>query len=154
MGRRWRMKLNVTSILILTEIFPSVHETCYLKTLILHLAITEILTRDHSLSNSLFHLTDDVRINTFKYHVLCADGKISIRVNLLYYRFFHRRPIQQLCFFPVGLSSLPGDRRNFNTLKTCWKCRINDKRPTGKKHTAVGWDEGGKISKIINQFWL
>ena len=91
------MKLNVTSILILTEIFPSVHETCYLKTLILHLAITEILTRDHSLSNSLFHLTDDVRINTFKYHVLCADGKISIRVNLLYYRFFHRRPIQQLC---------------------------------------------------------
>ena len=23
-------------------------------------------------------------------------------------------------------------------------------RPTGKKHTTVGWDDGGKIGKIIN----
>ena len=28
--------------------------------------------------------------------------------------------------------------------------RINDERPTGKKHTTVGWDDGGKIGKIIN----
>ena len=33
---------------------------------------------------------------------------------------------------------------------TSWKCRINDERPTGKKHTSVGWDDGGKIGKIIN----
>ena len=33
--------------------------------------------------------------------------------------------------------------------KTCQKCRINDERPTGKKNTTVGWDDGGKIGKII-----
>ena len=26
--------------------------------------------------------------NTFKYHVLCTDGKISVRINLLFYLFF------------------------------------------------------------------
>ena len=30
------------------------------------------------------------------------------------------------------------------------KCRIKDGRPTGNKHTFVGWDDGGKIGKIIN----
>jgi hypothetical protein len=25
-----------------------------------------------------------------------------------------------------------------------------NERPTGKKHTNVGWDEGGKMGKIIN----
>ena len=30
---------------------------------------------------------------TFKYHVSCPDGKISVRINLLFYLFFHRRPI-------------------------------------------------------------
>ena len=33
------------------------------------------------------------------------------------------------------------------TNKNCWKC-INDERPTGMKHTTVGWDDGGKICKI------
>ena len=27
---------------------------------------------------------------------LCTDGKISVRINLLFYLFFHRRPIQHL----------------------------------------------------------
>ena len=40
--------------------------------------------------------------------------------------------------------------RNFNTHNTCRKCCINNERPTGKKHTNVGWVEGGKIGKIIN----
>ena len=44
----------------------------------------------------------------------------------------------------------PGDRRNFNTYKTLLKCRINNERSTRKKHTTVGWDDGGKIDKIIN----
>ena len=39
-------------------------------------------------------------INSFKYHVSCTDGKMSVRINLLFYLFFHRRPI------PVGLSLL------------------------------------------------
>ena len=43
----------------------------------------------------------------------------------------------------------PGDRRNFNTHKTCWKCRINNESPTGKKHTTVGRNDGGKIGIII-----
>ena len=30
------------------------------------------------------------------------------------------------------------------------KCCINNERPTGKKHTTVRWDDGGKIGKIIN----
>ena len=129
----------------------------------------------------------------------------AIRINLLFYLFFHRPLIQQLCFFSVGLSSLirhfqqflwvlkfilspglgswqlefksliivivgflnfqafflvvtwpellildfkslmwgevcilpkPGDRSNFNTHKTCWKFRINDERPTEKKHNS------------------
>ena len=36
----------------------------------------------------------------------------------------------------------PGDRKNY---KTCWKCRVNDERPTGKK-TTCEWDDGGKIN--------
>ena len=35
-------------------------------------------------------------LNTFKYHVSWTDEKISVRINLLFYLFFHRRPIQQL----------------------------------------------------------
>ena len=30
------------------------------------------------------------------------------------------------------------------TYKTCWKCCNNNERPTGKKHTNVGWDDDGK----------
>jgi hypothetical protein len=40
-----------------------------------------------------------------------------------------------------------GDRSNFNTHKTCWKCCINNERPTGKKHTNFGWDDGEKYVK-------
>ena len=29
--------------------------------------------------------------STFKYHVSCTDGKISVWINLLFYLFFHRR---------------------------------------------------------------
>ena len=36
----------------------------------------------------------------------------------------------------------PGDRRNY---KICWKFRVNDERPTGKKNTTIEWDDGGKI---------
>ena len=42
---------------------------------------------------------------TFKYHVSCTDGKISVGINLLFYLFLHR---------------------------------------------PFGWDDGGKIGKIIN----
>ena len=44
----------------------------------------------------------------------------------------------------------PGDKRNFNTHKTCWKCLITDERPTGKNRTTFGWDDSEKIGKIIN----
>ena len=33
-----------------------------------------------------------------------------------------------------------GDRNKFNTHNNCWKCCIDNERPTGKKHTSVGWD--------------
>jgi hypothetical protein len=71
-------------------------------------------------------------LNTFKYHVSCADGKISVRIIYFYYLFFHLRPTDKLSF----LSCRPkqGDRRNY---KTCWKCRVNNERPTGNKTQLV-----------------
>ena len=33
-----------------------------------------------------------VIFNTFKYHVSCTDGKISVRIIYIYYLFLHRRP--------------------------------------------------------------
>jgi hypothetical protein len=44
----------------------------------------------------------------------------------------------------------PGDRSKFNSHNTCCKCCINNEKPSEKKHTNVGWDDGGKIGKIIN----
>ena len=41
--------------------------------------------------------------NTFKYHVSCTDGKISVRIIYFYYLFFHHHPIQCCVFFPIGL---------------------------------------------------
>ena len=29
---------------------------------------------------------------------------------------------------------------------------FNNERPSGKKHTNVGWDDDGKIGEIINSF--
>ena len=29
--------------------------------------------------------------------------------------------------------------------KTCYECRVNDERPTGKKNTTIKWEDGGKI---------
>ena len=41
-------------------------------------------------------------------------------------------PLTSCVLFPVGL--LPGDIRNY---KTCWKCRVNNQKPTGKKTQLV-----------------
>jgi hypothetical protein len=35
-------------------------------------------------------------------------------------------------------------------VNTTFSTGINDERPTGKKHTNVGWDNGGKMGKIVN----
>ena len=35
-------------------------------------------------------------INTFKYHVSCSDGKISVRINLSFYLYF---PPSNICMF-------------------------------------------------------
>ena len=43
-----------------------------------------------------FLICELICINTFKYHVSCTDGKISVRIEL---PFFHHRPIQNLCSF-------------------------------------------------------
>ena len=50
-----------------------------------------------------------ISIKTFKYHVACTHGKISVTIIYFYDLFFHRRATQKLCFcllFPVGLSLL------------------------------------------------
>ena len=52
--------------------------------------------------------------NSFKYHVSCTDGNISVRIVLFTY-FSTFVPLTSWVFFPVGLSSLtrqlpkPGD---------------------------------------------
>ena len=46
--------------------------------------------------------------NTFKYHVSCTDGKVSVRIKIgitFIFR-FHYRPIQIVVFFLVGVSLL------------------------------------------------
>ena len=66
-------------------------------------------------------------IYTFKYHVSCTDGKISVRI--IHFTYFSTIvPSKRFLF----LSCSP----------RFW--------PTGKKYTTVGWDEGGKIGKKIN----
>ena len=40
-----------------------------------------------------------IQINIFKYHVSCTEGKISVRINLLLYLFFHLRPIHIFFLF-------------------------------------------------------
>jgi hypothetical protein len=43
-------------------------------------------------------------VNTFKYHVTCTDGKISVRINLLFYLYFPPSFHLTVVFFcPVGL---------------------------------------------------
>ena len=44
--------------------------------------------------------------NTFKYHVLCTDGKISVRINLFYIAFFTVVLFNNCDFFPLGLSTI------------------------------------------------
>ena len=151
--------------------------------------------RHNRLSKILPTFTLKGRINTFKYHVSCTGGKISVRINLLFYLFFTVVPSNSCVFlssrlfvvntFSSGLvgaevssvswlgqlefksliiaivgfqliitiisdlnsnCQLPksADRTNFNTHKTCWECRVNNERPTGKKHTSVGWDDCAK----------
>ena len=82
-------------------------------------------------------------IDTFKYRVSCTDGKISVRINYFFTYFSTVVPPNSLCFFPVGLLLL------IQPHKTWWKC-INNESSTGKKHTTVGWDDVGKLGKIIN----
>ena len=52
-------------------------------------------------------------INTFKYHVSCTDGKISVRINLLFYLFFTVVPSNTCVFlscrpFVVNTTFLTG----------------------------------------------
>ena len=41
--------------------------------------------------------------------------------------------------------------------KTCWECRDNEERPTGKKNKTIDWDDGGKIGNkkklILTEFF-
>ena len=46
-------------------------------------------------------------MDVFKFHVLCTDGKISVRIKIgiTFILRFHRNPIQLVVFVPVGLPS-------------------------------------------------
>ena len=55
-----------------------------------------------------------------KYHVSFTDGKISIKIGIIFIFRFHRRPIQKVVFFAVGISSLSHLVSKF---LLAWACR-------------------------------
>ena len=80
------------------------------------------------------------------YHVSCTDGRISFRFNILFYLFFppsshptvvflSYRPFVVKEIFSTGLVGVE------NVLTT---------KGLQERNTNVGWDDGGKIGKIIN----
>ena len=84
------------------------------------------------IKNHFFIIEQDIVIFILNGSSFLTDPDSSFRIYLLFYLFFHRLPYI-ICMF-----------------LSCWKCCINNERPTGKKHTNVEWDDGGKIGKIIN----
>ena len=90
-------------------------------------------------------------INTFKYHVSCPDGKISVElINFINY-FFTVVPFNSCDFlscrpFTVNTTFSNSSCWMLKFYKTCWECRVNDGRSTGKKNTTIEWDDGGKIT--------
>ena len=97
------------------------------------------------------------KFNTFKY-VLCTGGKIFVNDAQWCHRSkkwpnvqtsplisdLNSKTEQQKKFQNPKIEIIsdlnsncqqpkPGDRRNSISYKTCWKCRANDERPTGKK---------------------
>ena len=48
--------------------------------------------------------------------------------------------------FATGQVSTSQETEEASTpYKTCRECRVNEERPTGKKHTTIKWDSGGQI---------
>ena len=53
----------------------------------------------------------------------------------------------------VFLSCRPFDvNTKFSTGLVGIASLLGQERTAGKKHTTIGWDDGGKIGKIINEF--
>ena len=82
--------------------------------------------------------------NTFKYHVSCTDGTISVRVINFYCLFFHRRPTQKLCFlscwpFVVDATFSTG----LVVSSVSWLAQLST--AYRKENTTYEWDDGGKI---------
>ena len=74
----------------------------------------QLIDQRYVMSSPFYILTS--LVSTFKYHVSCTDGKISVRINLLLYLFFHRHPIQQLCvsFLFSKFCLLALEKKNYN----------------------------------------
>ena len=56
------------------------------------------------------------------------------------------------CLLHFCLLPKPGDRSNFNTHKTCWKCCYNNERPTGQKQRLFDGrtvENKGKIIVVV-----
>ena len=70
-------------------------------------ASTDSFTLNRQLLFKRNHLKKSKVVNTFKYHVLCTDGKISVGINLLFYLYlplpFH---LTVVCFCSVALTLL------------------------------------------------
>ena len=85
----------------------SVSQTCYVHELLIkQIKIVNLLYKNVRV-RLIYMLSVCSYINTFKYHVSCNDGKISVRINLLLYLYFPPSShLIFLCFRPAGLSLL------------------------------------------------
>ena len=74
-------------------------------------------------------------------------GQVEMRLELP----FSPSSYSIVVFFPVSLSSNCPSRETEETStpnKTCWKCRDNDERSTGKNAT-IEWDDGEKANSNL-----
>ena len=73
-------------------------------------------------------LSTKLILNTVKYHVSCTDGKISVRINLLFYLFFQRgrrqkklqhptRPVENVALTTKGLEEIKTQLLNGTTVE-------------------------------------
>ena len=79
-------------------------------------------------------------------------GRFQIEL-INYFTYFSTVVLSNSCgFFPVGISSLIQHFQQVLWVLKSWlgQLAVVNERPTGKKHTTFGWDDGGKIGKIIS----
>ena len=82
---------------------------------------------------------------TFKYHVSCSDGKISVTNIYFYYRFFHCRPTHKLCFLSCRPFVINATFSTSLIVLDLLKMSRLQRKAYRKENTTYERDDGGKI---------